>query len=634
MLSRRRKHLSILCAGNSGTRAARDRVSLITELKRRNVFRVAIAYTVIAWVLAQVADLAFDNFGTPEWVPKSVLFVLALGFPLAIFFAWAFEMTPEGVKLEKDVDRSQSITPRTGRKLDFLIIAVLVIAVGLLLADKFVLQESPKTAGAGADVTAVTVKSVAVLPFVAMSSGLDDEYFADGLTEEILNSLAQLPGLLVTARTSAFAFKGQDVSVTDIAAKLGVAHIVEGSVRRAGERLRITAQLIRANDGFHLWSDTYERSSEDSFGVQGEIAEKVAAALDVVLDDEQLAIMQWSGLHNPEAFIAYQKGLELAAQAHEVDGAEQVAKLLAANKFFERINELEPGFSEAYFDQGDYYVHLVANVDEPEAMADEIAEALVLAEQVFRNAARTARTEGDRLNATLELAFISGQWRRLPELLSAAYQSPDCIPASWWGGLSTILDPSEQPLAFWQHSVACDPLNWFAWSNFAGLQVASGNHEAAIEAAKRGMEVAPHQQIAGYLTYAYLAAGQFDDALATSQRYIEDERDRDQDRYMITAAMGDAVEAQRLFDEMVEKHGIEPGVAHYAVLGNREKASQLAAIEDTAPLGFLNLIVEVGNCSCGAPFDLDVTPNFARLIEEGDFAWPPPAPIDWPLKNW
>ncbi len=135
-------------------------MGLITELKRRNVFRVAIAYTVIAWVLAQVADLAFDNLGTPEWVPKSVLFVLLLGFPLAVFFAWAFEMTPEGVKLEKDVDRSQSITHKTGRKLDFLIIAVLVIAVGLLLADKFVLQESPTSAGAGADVTAVTVKSV------------------------------------------------------------------------------------------------------------------------------------------------------------------------------------------------------------------------------------------------------------------------------------------------------------------------------------------------------------------------------------------------------------------------------------------------------------------------------------------
>ena len=159
-------------------------MSLIAELKRRNVFRVAVAYAVIAWLLAQVADLAFDNFGTPDWVPKSVLFVLALGFPLAIFFAWAFEMTPEGVKKEKDVDRSQSITHRTGRKLNYLIIGVLVAAVGLLLTDKFLLQEATPTATTDVASATVTDKSVAVLPFVALSSGPDDEYFADGLTEE------------------------------------------------------------------------------------------------------------------------------------------------------------------------------------------------------------------------------------------------------------------------------------------------------------------------------------------------------------------------------------------------------------------------------------------------------------------
>lgn len=216
-------------------------MSLLTELKRRNVFRVAIAYAVIAWVLAQVADLAFDNFGAPEWVGKTVLFILVLGFPLAIFFAWAFEMTPEGVKKEKDVDRSQSITNQTGRQLEFLIVGVLVVAIGWLLVDKFVLQEESSVSVAQISGDVVTDKSVAVLPFVAMSSGPDDEYFADGLTEEILNSLARLPELLVTARTSAFAFKGLDTSVPEIADKLGVAHVVEGSVRRSGEQLRITA---------------------------------------------------------------------------------------------------------------------------------------------------------------------------------------------------------------------------------------------------------------------------------------------------------------------------------------------------------------------------------------------------------
>jgi TolB-like protein len=237
-------------------------MSLFAELQRRNVVRVAIAYAVVAWLLAQVADIAFDNFGAPDWVPKSVLFVLILGFPLAVFFAWAFELTPEGVKREKDVDRSQSITNVTGRKLNRLIIAVLVLAVGFLLVDKFVLQPVPEEVIADAPVADVD-KSVAVLPFVAMSSGPDDEFFADGLTEEILNSLAQLPDLLVTARTSAFAFKGIDVSIPEIAAQLGVANVVEGSVRRSGDRLRVTAQLIRAEDGFHLWSETYERSTAD-----------------------------------------------------------------------------------------------------------------------------------------------------------------------------------------------------------------------------------------------------------------------------------------------------------------------------------------------------------------------------------
>ncbi|MDH5323702.1 MAG: adenylyl cyclase, partial [Gammaproteobacteria bacterium] len=311
-------------------------MSLIAELKRRNVFRVAVAYAVIAWVLAQVADLAFDNFGAPDWVPKSVLFILALGFPLAIFFAWAFEMTPEGVKKEKDVERSQSITSQTGRKLDFLIIGVLLIAVGLLLVDKFVLREVASPGSAEMVAAENTDKSLAVLPFVAMSNGPDDEYFADGLTEEILNSLAQLPELLVTARTSAFSFKGLDVPVPEIAAKLGVAHVVEGSVRRAGDQLRITAQLIRAHDGFHLWSDTYDRSSADSFGVQGEIAEKVAAALDIVLDEQQLAKMHSSGMRNPEAFIAYQKGQEIYRRAHGTDDDnEEVAELRAANDYFE-----------------------------------------------------------------------------------------------------------------------------------------------------------------------------------------------------------------------------------------------------------------------------------------------------------
>jgi TolB-like protein len=192
-----------------------------------------------------------------------------------------------------------------------------------------------------------------------MSSGPDDEYFADGLTEEILNSLTLLPELLVTARTSAFAFKGTDVSIPEIALQLGVAHIVEGSVRRSGEQIRITAQLIRSSDGFHLWSETYDRSSADSFGVQAEIAGKVAAALDVVLDQEQLARMRTSGLRNPEAVITYQKAVEAAAYAYEGTQSGLVEELFTANQFLDQVIALEPDFSAAHagtFVGGDAFI--------------------------------------------------------------------------------------------------------------------------------------------------------------------------------------------------------------------------------------------------------------------------------------
>jgi len=609
-------------------------MSLIQELKRRNVFRVAFAYIVIAWVLAQVADLAFDNFGTPEWVGKTVLFILVLGFPLAIFFAWAFEMTPEGVKKETDVDRSQSITNQTGRKLNFLIIGVLVVAIGWLLVDKFVLREEVSVSVAQTSGDVVTDKSVAVLPFVAMSSGLDDEYFADGLTEEILNSLARLPELLVTARTSAFAFKGLDTSVPEIAGQLGVAHVVEGSVRRSGEQLRITAQLIRASDGFHLWSETYDRSSADSFGVQGEIAEKVAAALDVVLDQEQLARMRTSGLRNPEAFIAFQKGVEALARAHEDTAQGQIDELAVANQFFERVIELEPEFSAAHFGHGDYFIHFAIGSAIFANSAEEVARAIELANQDLTNAARTAETEGDRLNAALEQTLISGSWWRMPELLSAAARTSDCFNPSWWGSVPSILDPSDDALAIWQRTQACDPLNFYAWVNLSRTQIGRGDFQSALDTALRGMETVPHRQIVDRLFMAHLALGQTEEAWATSLRYIDEEDRLLLNRMTLASAKGDVVEARELRDQILQQFGTDLfGLWQHAVLGEYAKANQVAAEWDARPLGFLELLDQIGTCACGAPFDLEVTPNFARLIGEANLPWPPPSPINWPLKD-
>jgi len=611
-------------------------MSLFDELKRRNVFRVAVAYTVITWLLAQVADLAFDNFGAPEWVPKSVLFVFVLGFPLAVFFAWAFEMTPEGVKREKDVDRSQSITPTTGKRLNHLIIAVLVAAVGFLLLDKFVLEGTAEITVA--DVPALEIeKSVAVLPFVAMSNGPDDEYFADGLTEEILNSLAHLPDLLVTARTSAFSFKGMDIPIPEIAAKLGVANIVEGSVRRSGDRLRVTAQLIRAEDGFHLWSETYDRSTNDSFGVQDEIAEKVASALDVVLDDEQLERMRSSGLRNPEAFVAFQKGRELYDKAHGYELDDMSKGLLLANEQFAKTIALEPGASQAHFIYADYYIHFLVDSYDPEVtLQSKMNDALESAKTGLQRAMETATTEGHRLDAALEFTLIAEDWRRMGELFSSVLQSDGCVNPSWWGTLGYFTESLDESIAVWRRAMECDPLSFYNYTYVAALHTQYGDFQAAIDTATHGLKIVHHRQIVDQLVRAYIAAGQFDEALAANQRYLDDPRARRHNQLRIAAAQGNEIEARALFEALeaeVGSYGVGPEL--FAMIGDREGANRRAAEIDARPLGFLLLLDSAsGSCQCGAPFDLDVTPNFARMVEEASLMWPPRSPINWPLKDW
>jgi len=609
-------------------------MSLFDELKRRNVFRIAVAYTVIAWLLAQVADLAFDNFGAPDWVPKSVLFILILGFPLAVFFAWAFEMTPEGVKREKDVDRSHSITQTTGKKLNHLIIAVLVAAIGFLLLDKFVLQTTTETAVAKVDAVEVE-KSVAVLPFVAMSDGPDDEYFADGLTEEILNSLAHLPDLLVTARTSAFSFKGMDIPIPEIAAKLGVANVVEGSVRRSGDRLRVTAQLIRAKDGFHLWSETYDRAANNSFGVQDEIAEKVASALNVVLDDAQLERMRSSGLRNPEAFVAFQKGRELYDKAHGLPLEEMSRGLLHANEMFAETIALEPGASQAHFAYADYYIHFLIDSYDPQVTSpSEMNDALQSAKTGLQRAMETATTDSHRLDAALEFTLIAEEWQRMGELFSSALQSNACVNPSWWGSLGYFTASLDDSIAMWRKAAECDPLNFYNGSNLAALQIDNSDFEAAIDTATRSLQIVQHRQIADQLVRAYMAAGRFDEALAANQRHLDDPRARQQNQLRIAAAQGNEVEARALLLE-AENAGYGVGPELLAMIGDREGANRRAAEIDALPLGFMVLLDSAGgSCLCGMPFDLDATPNFARLVEEANLAWPPRKPITWPLKDW
>ncbi len=316
-------------------------MSIFQELKRRNVFRVAAAYAVIGWLVAEVGALVFGTFEAPAWVMKVFATFILLGFPFAIFFAWAFELTPEGLKREKDVDRSQSITHVTGRKLDFLIIAVLIAVVAFFAVDKFGLD--PERRAVLTDTTAE--KSIAVLPFVNMSDDASNEYFSDGISEEILNALAKVRDLKVAGRTSSFAFKDRNQDLRTIGTALGVSHILEGSVRKAGVRVRITAQLIKAEDGFHLWSETYERELTDIFAIQDEIAQAILEQLKAKLAVGDGAYQLASARTDVRAF-------EIYLEAKQKIYMRKKAPLEQAVDLLDRAIVIDPDYAPAYAQRG------------------------------------------------------------------------------------------------------------------------------------------------------------------------------------------------------------------------------------------------------------------------------------------
>ncbi len=282
--------------------------SLLAELKRRNVIRVAIGYLAVSWLLLQAGSLMFSMFDLPSSAMRGLFVLLVMAFVPTLVFAWVYELTPEGLKRTSEVDRGESISHLTGRKLDFLLIGVLAAAVVLLLIDKFASEprraatqvSAPTDHGtaqtaASAEPVATTAladagipeietdPSIAVLPLVNMSSDKEQEYFSDGISEELLNLLAKVPKLRVIARTSSFAFKGEKIDIANVARKLHVAAVLEGSVRKSADRVRITVQLIRAKDSSHLWSETYDRKLDDIFKVQDEIAANVVDKLRITL---------------------------------------------------------------------------------------------------------------------------------------------------------------------------------------------------------------------------------------------------------------------------------------------------------------------------------------------------------------
>jgi TolB-like protein/cytochrome c-type biogenesis protein CcmH/NrfG len=305
-------------------------VRLISELKRRNVFRMAVLYLISAWLVMQVAEVIIGLAGLPDWSGKLVLAVLAIGFPIALVISWFYEITPEGLALEKDVPEGQSITHVTGRRMDFVVISVLAAGLILFAGDKWWPRDPLEL-------------SIAVLPFDNMSADPEQEYFSDGISEEILNLLAQIESLKVIARHSSFSFKGKDVDIAMMAEQMKVRHILEGSVRRSGDRVRITAQLIDARDSSHLWSETFDRdySAENLFYIQSEIARAITSRLRMTLtgdDEDRLAKVP---TESTEAYAAYLLGRQRLTD-RKVDEA-----TVAVEQFALAI-KLDPQFAGAY----------------------------------------------------------------------------------------------------------------------------------------------------------------------------------------------------------------------------------------------------------------------------------------------
>src|SRR5712672_3563976 len=327
-------------------------MNFFAELKRRNGYKVAGAYAVVAWLLIQAASILFPAFDAPAWVVRIFIIVIIFGFPVALIFSWAFEITPEGIKLESEIEPNKSIARRAGRKIVAVTIALAVVAAGLFVYQlvRWKSTVAPRQSEAA---TAAPNKSIAVLPFVNMSADKNDEYLSDGMTEELINVLAKVPGLCVPGRTSCFAFKGKSEEgiFHEVGEQLHVNAVLEGSVRKAGDKLRITAQLINVADGYHLWSEDYDGDVRDIFTFQSNVAQRVVEALQIKLGVEAARALAKKSTENPEAHRLYLLGRYEFGKYSEAGWTSSI-------RYYEQALKLDPNYALAYCGLADTYAYM------------------------------------------------------------------------------------------------------------------------------------------------------------------------------------------------------------------------------------------------------------------------------------
>jgi TolB-like protein len=459
-------------------------LSFFNELKRRNVFRVGIAYSVVAWLILQVTDVVLNNVEAPDWVFHVILLVLAIGLPLIIMFAWAFEMTPDGLKREKEVDRSQSITPQTSRKLDYTIIAVLTLALGYFVFDKFVISDagqSNQASSAGQVAVAEEnlfefERSIAVLPLANRSAREEDLFFADGMHDDLLTQLSKISSLKVISRTSVMRFRDTELPIPEIARQLGVNTILEGGIQRSGDQVRINVQLIEADTDKHLWAETYDRrmTAENLFAIQSDITQRITEALKATLTPEEAARIDERPTDSLEAFQELMKGQQLLA-------LRTGAAIEEAKSHFERAIELDENFSAAVVGLANTY-HLLfeyAGWSKSESL-DRAYELVERALEISPNLGEALMVRGELHRHRDELGPAEADFERAMELIPG---NPTVL--HWYSFVKTAQEKTEEAEVLLRRAHQLDPMSAVIHINYAILPFHGARDEETLAELER-----------------------------------------------------------------------------------------------------------------------------------------------------
>jgi len=538
-----------------------EKPSFFSELKRRNVYKVAVAYAVVSWLLIQAASIFFPAFDAPPWVMKIFIIVIIFGFPVALIFSWAFEITPEGIKLESEIEPSKSIARRTGRKIVAVTIALAVVAAGLLVYQ-LVRPKSLVMPRLSESATAPQ-KSIAVLPFVDLSQAHDQEYFCDGISEEILDALAQIKGLRVVARTSSFSFKGKNTDVAEIGQKLGVANILEGSLRREGNRIRVSAQLVDAHNGFHLWSDTFERELQGVFAVQDEITRSIVDALKIRLAVAPLARPR----QNTKAYDLYLQGLYFSNKSDE----ESLRKSLS---LFQQALDIDPNFARARTGIAKAWLWLADLYVRPLEAYPKVNEAASKALALDERDAEAHCYLGE--TKRILDRDLAGEEKELKRALEI---DPNSAPAHLFMALlKTAQGNLEEGIKGIQKAERLDPLSPVS-SNFAvSIYLAADRIDDAIDAGKRTVQIDPNYvYFDPVLANAYREKGDFQKAIELYEKAQQTTHFPSVGLAITYAKMGRREDARHILEQLIEKSrqqyvAGEKIATVYAALGEKDEA--------------------------------------------------------------